>query len=179
MDIRFANDTYGYLQHDIGADDEDVRLLVGDAVKGEFPELSGDHYCYLSLVPRGMQDTKEIVMATLFEDGVFTVTRGVDGTEPVPHIKDTKVSVRLVSASLYALHNEAVANATVRMEAMFKLLGEQLNHYSEFLNADLPIRSGEDELNEDTLNEQAIVLSNKVDALTSALSTVATHVARA
>ncbi|MBT3196167.1 MAG: hypothetical protein HN842_09280 [Gammaproteobacteria bacterium] len=173
MSVRFSNDAYGYLMYDIGANDVELDLSSGGWDK--FPDLSGEHFCYLSIVPRGRKKTAEIVRANSFVNGVFTIERGVDGTTPIAHSQGSRVSIRLVSASLYALRDEAVAAATSRMEAVFQLMGEQLKHHSDVLVSDVPVRTEEDLINKESLNKQAFYLNQKVDALTSVLSVVATQ----
>jgi hypothetical protein len=168
MSIQFANDAYGICVSPIGIDDTNIQIAQGGWSK--FPDLvAEDHYCYISIIQRGKKVVSEIVKATSFSNGVFTVERGVDNTEALAHPSGCRIAVRLVSASLYALRDEAVRDAAQNMQSMFNDIAEAMRQHAEILDADLPIRKGEDLLSEEALNAQAVFLNTKVNVLTSAI----------
>ncbi len=173
MSVQFSNDAYGIVVAPIGVDDTIIE--IDPDFWDMFPDLTGEYYCYLSIVPSGEQKTAEIVKATDFTDGVFTVERGVDGTTAKSHKRGCRVGMRLVSAALYALKDDLANQALRSNTRLVDTLNEQLAHYSEILTAELPVRNEEDEINEDTLNKQARFLDQKVAAIASALSVFATQ----
>jgi hypothetical protein len=177
VSVQFSNDAYGVAVLPISESETEIEIVREHW--GAFPDLDGEHFCYLSIIPRGERKTAEIVKATGFSNGIFTVERGVDGTTPTAHRRGARISMRLVSAALYAmktdLRNEADKSNEEKSKKVLLSLLEQLSDQSDALTAEAPMIKMTDEISENSMNMQTIFLNKKLDALTCALSRFATQ----
>jgi len=103
MTVKFTNNASSSLSS--GINSTATSLTVADA--STFPSLSGaDDYCYLT-IQQATATTREVVKATARSGNTFTVQRGVDNTTAASFSSGDTVELRLTSALLQDVIDQA------------------------------------------------------------------------
>tara|TARA_R100000773_G_scaffold15736_1_gene14330 strand:- start:1750 stop:4293 length:2544 start_codon:yes stop_codon:yes gene_type:complete len=103
MTVKFTNNASSSLSS--GINSTATSLTVADA--STFPSLSGaDDYCYLT-IQQATATVREVVKATARSGNTFTVQRGVDNTTAASFSSGDTVELRLTSALLQDVIDQA------------------------------------------------------------------------